>query len=343
MSLGWDDFFSSATPGLEPARVTRVDRTACDVLGAAGSERAHLAPSVLAGNPSTAVCVGDWVLVDRVDGRTTAQQLLPRRSAIVRAGVAPGASTAQVLAANVDVALILEGHLPEPDLGRVERFLALAWGAGVQPVVVLTKADLVLDPAAVAEEVARASPGAEVLSVSSVTGAGVPALEAVLGAGRTGVLLGPSGAGKSSLVNRLAGGTVMATNALRADGKGRHTTAHRELVVLPGGGILIDTPGLRSVGLTGADDGLTQAFADVDALAETCRFRDCGHSSEPGCAVLAAVEDGELPERRLASWRKLQREAGWMQARTDARLRAEQRSRWRQVTLEMRRSGRSRP
>jgi ribosome biogenesis GTPase len=161
--------------------------------------------------------------------------------------------------------------------------------------------------------------------------------------GRTSALLGASGAGKSTLTNALAGREVMVTRELRADDKGRHTTAHRELFLLPGGGLVIDTPGLRSVGLVAETDGLSRVFDDIEGLAALCRFHDCGHRNEPGCAVVAAVDSGDLAERRLASWRKLQREVSWMARRQDARLRSEERDRWKRIHMEVRRSGRIRP
>jgi ribosome biogenesis GTPase len=182
-----------------------------------------------------------------------------------------------------------------------------------------------------------------VVAVCATVTDGVAPLLDHLGAGTTGCLIGRSGAGKSTLTNALLGREHLATADIRADGKGRHTTTHRELVVLPSGGALIDTPGLRGVGLFLGDDGLDRAFADVEALAAGCRFADCAHVGEPGCAVLAAVEAGSLAPRRLESWRKLGREAEWIAARSDARLRAERSRRWRSVSLEMRRSGRARP
>jgi ribosome biogenesis GTPase len=330
-------------------RLVRVDRGACEVQSTDGVRRAGIAPALLAAaanDPATTPCVGDWALLseDGPDGVPSVVSLLPRRTAILRAGAAPGTSARQVLAANVDVVLVVEGLSPDPSVGRIERLLALAWESGATPVVVLTKGDLVSGESAEAlcEEVAAVAPGAELFTVSAHTGDGLQALRSVLGPGITAAMLGPSGAGKSSLLNGLVGTDLMATRALRSDGKGRHTTVHRELVLLPDGAAMIDTPGLRSVGLIGGE-GLEQAFGDVEALAADCRFADCAHESEPGCAVLAAVEDGELAERRLASWRKLQREAHWIATRHDARARAAERARWKQVTAEMRRSGRSRP
>jgi len=355
--LGWDEGFAAsfaevrsavACPGtLAPARVTRVDRGACDALGVDGPVRATFSGALLAAasaDPVSTPCVGDWVAVRSwPDDRITVEAVLQRRTAFVRASVTPGVSHGQVLAANVDVAVVVEGLHPEPDLGRIERFLALAWESGASPLVVLTKADLVPDADPVRADVAAAAPGVEVLAVSATTGEGVDRLAPYVEVGRTLAFLGPSGAGKSTLTNALAGATMMATRELRADGKGRHTTVHRELVVLPGGGLVVDTPGLRSVGLTDVADTLELVFAEVEALAEQCKFGDCEHRTEPGCAVLAAVESGELPQRRLESYRKLLREARWMAMRHDARLRAEERARWKRVHKEVRASGRIRP
>jgi ribosome biogenesis GTPase len=344
-SLGWDDQLQAAYAPYDdrcarPARVTRVDRGACDALAADGPARATFAGALLAAgaaDPVATPCVGDWVVLrDWSDDRTTAEKVLPRRTAFVRAAVTPGASYGQVLAANVDLAVVTEGLHPEPDLGRIERFLALAWESGATPLVVLTKADLVPDAADFRADVAAAAPGVDVLAVSATTGEGMVEFAAYVEPGRTLALLGPSGSGKSTLTNALAGEVVMVTRALRADGKGRHTTAHRELVLLPGGGLVVDTPGLRSVGLTDVSESLDMVFADVEAFAAQCRFADCEHRTEPDCAVLAALESGELPERRWASYVKLAREARWMAMRHDARLRSEERAKWKRITKEYR-------
>ena len=252
--------------------------------------------------------------------------------------MSPGTSHGQVLAANVDLAVVVEGLHPEPDTGRIERFLALGWESGATPLVVLTKADLVPDAEQVRADVAAAAPGVDVLVVSAPSGAGLDTLRTYVHEGRTLALLGPSGSGKSTLTNALAGASLMATRELRADGKGRHTTAHRELVLLPGGGLVVDTPGLRSVGLIDVSESLDLVFADIEALAGSCRFADCAHDTEPGCAVREALDSGELPERRWASYRKLQREARWMAMRHDARLRAEERARWKRIHKELRRT-----
>lgn len=258
--------------------------------------------------------------------------LHPRRTAVVRDS-AGRTSHEQAVAANVDVVLVVEHVDPDPDPGRVERLLTLAWRSGAQPVVVLTKADLVPDPAGMAAQVAEVAIGVDVHVVSVLDGTGLEPVRALLAPGVALVAVGPSGAGKSSLVNALAGREVMTTHAVRADGRGRHTTTHRELVPLAGGAVLVDTPGVRGVGLVAAPEALDATFADVAELAARCRFTDCEHVTEPGCAVLEALASGELPERRLLSWRKLQREAAYAARRVDARLAAEERARWKRVTL----------
>lgn len=315
--LGWTAELAGAFAGYasihRPARVCRLDRGAALVADAENLTKVSFGGELLcvgARDRTLFPAVGDWVaLRDWPDERTTLEAVLPRRSAFVREA-AGRTSQGQVLAANVDVVVIVEHLDPEPDVGRVERLLVLAWASGALPLVVLTKADLVPDPGGMREEITAVAPGVEVLAGSAVTGRGLGRLRAHLGPGRTLALLGPSGAGKSTLTNMLAGAEIMKTAAVRpVDGRGRHTTTHRELVVLPGVGVLIDTPGLRAVGLVARADAVAQAFAEIEVLATRCRFRDCRHDQEPGCAVRAAVETGELDELRLARWRKLGREA----------------------------------
>ncbi|MFE1934375.1 ribosome small subunit-dependent GTPase A [Streptomyces sp. NPDC059474] len=334
---GWDEGWESefapyAEQGLLPGRVVRVDRGQCDVVTPAGTVRADT-EFVVPRDPMKVVCTGDWVAVDPEgsDPRYV-RTLLPRRTALVRS-TSSKRSDGQVLAANADHAVIAVSLAAELDLGRVERFTALAWESGAQPLLVLTKADLVPDPDTLAHLVSdteMAAPGVRVLPVSSATGEGLAELTALLAPG-TSVLLGQSGAGKSTLANALVGAAVQDVRAIRdSDGKGRHTTTTRDLLPLPSGGVLIDTPGLRGVGMWDAEGGVAQAFAEIEELAERCRFPDCAHQVEPGCAVLAAIDDGSLPERRLESYRKLLRENERLAARTDARLRAEMRRDWKQ-------------
>ncbi|MFE0176572.1 ribosome small subunit-dependent GTPase A [Streptomyces sp. NPDC059002] len=346
---GWDadweaEFAPYAAQGLLPGRVVRVDRGQCDVVTAEGTVRADTefvtphdpSPSSRLrssrGGPIRVVCTGDWAAVDPEGGDPRyVRAYLPRRSSFVRS-TSSKRSEGQILAANVDHTIIAVPLTGDLDLGRIERFLALGWESGAQPVVVLTKADLVPDAVTLAhlvQDVETSAPGVPVLPVSATSGDGVDVLAAVVSGG-TSVLLGQSGAGKSTLANALAGADVMAVQAIRdVDGKGRHTTTTRNLLVLPGGGVLIDTPGLRGVGLWDAGNGVGQVFSEIEELAERCRFHDCAHGAEPGCAVLAAVDDGTLPERRLDSYRKLMRENQRIVAKTDARVRAELRREWR--------------
>jgi ribosome biogenesis GTPase len=265
--------------------------------------------------------------------------VLARRTAFVRHSSAE-ATVGQVLAANIDVVFVTVSLATTPNLRRLERFLALAWESGAQPVVLLTKADLCDDdlPSVVAS-VARAAPGCPVHAVSAVTGLGIDDVRSHLAPGTTLVLLGVSGVGKSTLVNRLLGADYLATTAIRDDGKGRHTTTHRELIPIPGGAVLIDTPGLRGLQLWDAEEGLDRTFAEVEALFGNCRFSDCAHRTEPGCAVLAALADGSLEPRRWESYQKLQRELRHIAARQDVLLRLADRDKWKQIHKEARARG----
>jgi ribosome biogenesis GTPase len=349
-ALGLDSstaaFLASVPGGLVPGRVARVDKGLATVLTEDGPVRATWSGALLAamaGDTQAGPCTGDWaVLRYWPDDRITLEFLGPRRTAIVRAE-AGGTSKGQVLAANVDVVAIVVGLHPEPNIGRIERFLALAWESGARPVVVLTKSDLVGDADSVAEDVAQAAPGADVLVCSATTGDGLAAVQALLAGDATVALLGSSGAGKSSLVNALAGVELLDVQQIRDDGKGRHTSVRRELIVLPGGGVVIDTPGLRGIGLQESGEGLMAAFPDIAALAERCKFKDCAHATEPGCAVQAALEDGTLPHRRYESWTKLQREAAFMARRSDARLRSEAKKEWARASKSYRRDFKHRP
>ncbi|MFB6636751.1 ribosome small subunit-dependent GTPase A [Streptomyces chartreusis] len=337
---GWDSAWADAfTPydaqGLLPGRVVRVDRGQCDVVTADGVVRADTA-FVTPHDPMRVVCTGDWVAVEPAGNPRYVRTYLPRRTAFVRS-TSSKRSEGQILAANVDHAIVAVSLAVELDLGRIERFLALAWESGAQPVVVLTKADLVPDAVTLAylvQDVETTAPGVPVLTASATQGEGLDVLSAVVGGG-TSVLLGQSGAGKSTLANALLGEDVMEVQAARdVDGKGRHTTTTRNLLALPGGGVLIDTPGLRGVGLWDAEVGVGQVFSEIEELSARCRFHDCAHESEPGCAVRCAVDAGELPVRRLESYRKLMRENQWIVAKTDARLRAEIKKDWKRKGAE---------
>ena len=324
--LGWTPGRAAhLPPGCLPARVTRVDRGRLTVLGDDGEARVHLAAAMYDDAVLGGPAVGDWVALRG----ELAVALLPRTSAFTRT-VAGRSSAAQVVAANLDTVLVVDSLAGETRLRRVERYLAVSWGSGATPVVVLTKADLCRDVAAAAAEVAEDALGVEVLPVSSLTGEGIAAVRALLGPGRTAAMVGPSGVGKSSLANALAGQALAQTREIREqDGRGRHTTTARELHLLPGGGMLVDTPGIRELGLYDDSEGVDTAYADVASLAAACRFRDCGHRSEPGCAVGAAIDDGSLDPARYSAWRKLQAEARRQLLRVDARARAQERARLR--------------
>jgi ribosome biogenesis GTPase len=325
-ALGWDDSWRRAASAYadvgEPGRVVRVDRGQCKALTSTGPVHASLGGDVLDAcghDPVAAPCTGDWVVLRSwPDGPVTVETVLPRRTVVVRAEAGRG-SRGQALAANADhVAVVVALH-PEPSLARVERLLTIAWDSGASPLVVLTKSDLAADADAIADDVAAAAPRVRIVVTSTATGAGIGELRGLAGATSTLALVGASGHGKSSLANALVSADSLAVRALRADGKGRHTSVRRELLALPGGGAVIDTPGLRGVGVLAGDAAVAAAFADIDELAQGCRFGDCAHDTEPGCAVRAAVDEGRLAPRRLESWRALAAERARLESRARAR------------------------
>jgi ribosome biogenesis GTPase len=317
--LGWTpDLADNLPPGLEPGRVIAAHRAAFDVQTANGIVRTRLPRRLV--HERLEVAVGDWLGLR--DGLVRA--VLPRRSAIVRKA-AGTTSESQTLAANVDVAFVVSSLGPDLEPRRIERYLVTIWESGASPEIVLTKADRFDDPWEMVASVEAVAIGVPVHVVSAVSGYGLEALRARLSG--TAVLIGSSGVGKSTLVNLLAGHELMATNETRADDdEGRHTTTHRELIVLPGGGVVIDTPGIRELQLW--DGNVEKAFADVEELGGRCRFGDCSHANEPGCAVKAALASGELSHERYASWVKLQRELRSIGVRADARLRREEKRVW---------------
>ena len=326
--LGWDAFFADAfepykRDGVVPARVAVRHHGPCVLLTEQGAFGGLPAGRI---GDAELPAVGDWVVARPLPGERKAviEAVLPRRSAFTRKE-AWRRAVEQVVAANVDTVFVVSAFEHDLNVRRLERYLAASWESGAQPVIVLNKADLADDAGADTAAVEAIAFGVPVHAVSAATGEGLDELERYLAPGRTVALLGSSGVGKSTLVNRLAGRYVLATQELRADGRGRHTTTHRELVLLPGGGLLLDTPGMRELQLWDAADGVEQTFEEIASLAERCRFNDCGHESEPGCAVQAALADGSLARERFESWQKLRREVRALEVRQDARLRAERR------------------
>ncbi len=338
-ALGWSDQLDAAMTihrerGFEPARVVAEHRGGYYVRGERGdtlaSVRGRLRDEEITGGMPA---VGDWVAIcDAPGGRSAIEAILPRRTRISRK--TPWLKSEEhTLVANVDTVFLVAGLDGDFNVRRLERYLVTAWESGASPVVVLTKLDVCADDTAVATAEATAI-GVPVLAVSSVSREGLDEVRAYLEPARTVALLGSSGVGKSTLVNTLAGRELMPTGELRRDGRGRHVTRHRQLLVLPGGAILVDTPGLRELQLWEGD--VDEAFSDIGALAAECRFSDCGHVTEPGCAVQAALASGELDPERMQSYRKLERELRAVEARSNKRVGRELKRRWKQRARETR-------
>lgn len=343
-ALGWTSeldsrFHIHAANGLVPARVVRGDRDRWQVLTSDQLRTAVVTGRFRhdAGGPADFPAVGDWVALQVPDGDGDAaiHAVLPRATAFLRRA-AGDTTTEQVVAANVDVVFLVCGLDADFNLRRIERYVAAGWESGAQPVLVLNKADLADDLEARVAEVEAVAPGVPVVALSALDGAGIDALAPWIGAGRTVALLGSSGVGKSTLVNALLGEQRQATGAVReSDARGRHTTTHRELIALPSGALLLDTPGMRELGLWSSGEGVAEAFADLESFAAQCRYRDCRHEQEPGCAVRRAVADGSLDPERFESWRKLQKELHWLAVRQDERLRAAEQAKWKAIHKSM--------
>jgi ribosome biogenesis GTPase / thiamine phosphate phosphatase len=334
--LGWDAWFQErfavfAHQGYAPARV--VADFGAEYLLHDGEETLRgAAGRNLRSDGSRQPAVGDWVAILHREPLATIHGWVERKTAFSRK-VAWVETKEQVLAANVEVAFVV-ASAQDVNPRRIERHLTMAWQSGAAPVVVLTKADIADSADELISEIESAALGSPILVTSSVTGEGIDALAAQLRPARTGVLLGPSGAGKSTLINRMAGAEVMKTRTVHRSGEGRHMTSHRELIQLPRGGMIIDTPGLREAQLWKGDDALESLFEDVEQVARRCRFNDCEHRSEPGCAIKAAIASAELDPARLESYRKLQRELRAVAARSDARVRLEERRKWKQIAVD---------
>ena len=338
---GWSDLLARdfalyAGEGYIPGRINVQHRDSYLVLTDQGELRGKISGRLLheAGEAGYPV-VGDWVALamNEAEPTVTIHAVLPRRTAFVRRAGIDSSHGLQVIAANIDVAFIVTSLNADLNARRIERYLAAAWQSGARPVVVLTKADLSDDPAGQAAEVAALAADCPVLTVSARQGVGLDALLAQLGPGETGVLIGSSGVGKSTLVNALLGEERMATDTIReGDDHGRHTTSHRQLILLPGGGLILDTPGIREVGLIDADEGVSAVFDDIEQLIRACRFNDCRHDNEPGCAIQAAMRRGGLDRARWDHFNKLAAEMAAAEAKADQVAKNDERRRF--VTLQ---------
>lgn len=322
---GWSDqlsqaFAPHAAAGFFAARIIIQQRDGYLVVSDRGELRAKAAGRLFhEAGEADYPAVGDWVALslnprERI---ATVHAILPRRTAFVRRA-ADSLQRPQVIAANIDVAFIVTSLNADLNPRRIERYLAAAWQSGARPVVVLTKADLCVDLEGEIAAITAVAVGCPVLAVSARQGLGLDAMLAHVETGETSVLIGSSGVGKSTLVNAFLGEDRMAVNAIReADDHGRHTTSHRQLVLLPGGALILDTPGIREMGLMEADEGLSVVFDDIEALAADCRFNDCGHANEPGCAVRAALQSGDLDPARWAHFQKLGQELAAIEEKAD--------------------------
>ena len=345
--LGWNTHFqhqwkSRDREGLAPARVIEEQREAYRIVTESGEMAAEIVGQLrhAATDRSSFPAVGDWVAVRVLAGENKAliHEILPRRTKLSRK--AAGERTAeQVLVTNVDVVFLVSSLNADLNLRRIERYLGTIWESGAQPVIILNKADLCADPHTRAAEVAEIAPGVGIHVLSAIAGEGLEELAAYLGPGNTVVLLGSSGVGKSTITNQLLHSDVQSTLEVRSgDERGRHSTTYRRLFVMPSGGVLIDTPGMREFVAWDAQSGTEEAFQDIEQLATQCRFRDCGHKTEPGCAIQAAIAEGSLDPSRLSNYDKLRKELAYLDRRRDAAAQAELKKRWKRIHKAMRHS-----
>ncbi len=346
-SLGYDDFYAKnfalhGAKGYVPGRIVREESQIYRVLCEAGELRATVSGRLWyhAEARSEFPAIGDWVALRVIEGEQKAriQAILPRKSCFSRKE-AGTVTREQIIAANVDVLFIVTGLDRDFNVRRLERYLLLASDSGATPVVVLNKADL-CENDELSDKLGQAravAPGTPVLPISALTGMGLESLFLYLEKGQTGALAGSSGVGKSALINALLEDEQQVVGEVRAsDGRGKHTTTHRELFILPSGGMLIDSPGMRELQLWTEEESLDDAFSDIEELAENCRFRDCQHQSEPGCAIHLALQSGELDGARFDSYLRLQKEARYLARRQDQKARLEEQAKWRRISRQIR-------
>jgi len=336
------DFQQYRADNCFPARVTREDKELYHLISEYGECKARISGKFRFNSSGFGdfPVVGDWVVVKKHKRDEFGQinAVLPRKSSFSRKAVLrPGKTDRQVLAANIDFIFIVTSLDTDFNPRRIERYISISWDSGASPIIILNKSDLCDDIEEKEKIVGEIAFGVPCHSISAKDNLGLDCFAEYLQTGKTGVLLGSSGVGKSSIINALLNTDELKTGNVRSfDNKGRHTTTWREMIVLPQNGILIDTPGMREIQAWDDDQGIGRTFDDIDQLATQCKFNDCNHSSEPGCAILASIENGELDEKRFKSYLKLQREADYMRRQTDQKARITEQNKWKQITKQIR-------